>query len=162
MDELLKERSVSELLALHAEVSGLLKSSGAVRSSNNPAGDYAETLFCKAFGWEMAGPSVKGYDARDGQGIRYQIKSRRLTEHNSSRQLSALRNLKDRPFDFLAGVLFSSDYRVFRAAIVPHHLVLQNTRISAHTNSRLFHLRDVVWDWPEVRDVTETLRAIRL
>lgn len=56
MDDLLKERSVSELLALHAEVSGLLKSSGAVRSSNNPPGDYAETLFCRAFGWDMAGP----------------------------------------------------------------------------------------------------------
>ncbi|MDF3415822.1 hypothetical protein HKX54_15220 [Sulfitobacter sp. M57] len=162
MDELLKERSVSELLALHAEVSGLLKSSGAVRSSNNPAGDYAETLFCKAFGWEMAGPSIKGYDARDAQGVRYQIKSRRLTETNGSRQLSALRNLQDRPFDFLAGVLFSSDYRVFKAAIVPHRLVLENTRISAHTNSRLFHLRDAVWNWPDVRDVTKTLRAVRL
>lgn len=162
MDVLLKERSVSELLALHAEVSDLLKSSGAVRSSNNPAGDYAETLFCKVFGWDMAAASVKGYDAVDGQGIRYQIKSRRLTDHNTSRQLSALRNLQERPFDFLAGVLFASDYSVFRAAIVPYRLVLENTRISTHTNSRLFYLRDAVWDWPDVRDVTKTLCAVRL
>ncbi|MGC1503397.1 MAG: hypothetical protein WA782_04570 [Sulfitobacter sp.] len=76
--------------------------------------------------------------------------------------MSALRNLRERPFDFLAGVLFSSDYSVFKAAIVPYRLVLENTRVSTHTNSRLFHLRDVVWEWPDVRDVTKTLRTIRL
>ncbi|WP_340288787.1 hypothetical protein [Sulfitobacter pontiacus] len=158
----LEHKSVSDLLALHAEVSARLRSSGAVRSSNNPAGDYAETLFCRAFGWDMAASSEKGYDALDREGLRYQIKSRRLTASNTSRQLSALRNLEAKPFDFLAGVLFSSDYSVFKAAIIPHDLVLKNTRVSTHTNSRLFHLRDAVWAWQNVRDVTLTLARVKI
>lgn len=28
---------------------------GVIRSANNPTGDLAEHLFCKAFGWKQAG-----------------------------------------------------------------------------------------------------------
>lgn len=154
--------SVAELLALHAQIIEVLRDRSVLRSANNPVGDYAETLFCQAFGWQMAAASVKGFDALDAHGTRFQIKGRRLHEANGSRQLSALRNLDSRPFDVLAGVLFNADYSVHRAALIPHRLVLSNTRDSPHTNSRLFYLRDAVWDWPEVRDVTAELKAVAL
>ena len=92
MTDLSKLKS-SELLALHADLSDELRQRKLVRTSNNPVGDYAEYLFCKAFDWEQAPNSQRSYDATDIKGTRYQIKSRRLTQHNTSRQLSALRDL---------------------------------------------------------------------
>lgn len=50
----LKQITVAELLRLHAGTGDELRSREVVRSSNNPTGDYAEYLFCKAFGWQQA------------------------------------------------------------------------------------------------------------
>src|SRR6185369_16922352 len=97
----------SQLLALHSRVMNELKARGLVRTANNPTGDLAEYLFCKAFGWNRAGNSNANLDAIDHDGIRYQIKARRLTTANGSRQLSAIRDLKNGHFDFLAAALFS-------------------------------------------------------
>ena len=102
----------SELLALHAKVADEFRARGITRSSNDPTGDLAEYLCCKAFGWTQAGNSNRSIDAVDSKGLRYQIKGRRMTRYNNSRQLSAIRNLDGAHFDFLAGVLFNEDYSI--------------------------------------------------
>lgn len=111
--------SPSALLALHAQVADELRSRGITRSSNNPTGDLAEYLFCKSFGWTQSGNSNRSIDAVDSGGVRYQIKGRRITRFNNSRQLSAIRDLAGAHFDFLAGILFNEDYTVMKAAIIP-------------------------------------------
>lgn len=150
-----------ELLTLHSKVSEELRDRGIVRSSNNPTGDLAEYLFCRAFAWKQAGNSHPGADATgpDGKTL-YQIKGRRWTRHNKSRQLGALRGLPDGGFHFLAAVLFAPDYSVERAAIIPHTLVLQNSVRVEHTNSWKFLLRDTAWTWAGVKDVTADLRNV--
>jgi hypothetical protein len=149
------------LLKLHAQVSEELHERGVVRSSNNPTGDLAEYLFCRAFGWKQAGNSHPNADATGPDGTTlYQIKGRRWTLHNKSRQLGALRGLPDGGFHFLAAVLFAPDYSVDRAAIVPHATVHTNSVFVSHTNSWKFMLRDVVWTWPDVQDVTAQLRGV--
>jgi hypothetical protein len=155
----LSHLSVAELLALHGQISDALRTRGVTRSSNNPVGDLAEYLFCKTFGWAQANKSATNIDAIDQQGRRYQIKGRRLTRHNSSRQLSALRDLDGAHFDFLAGILFAEDYSISRAAIIPHSIVLADASFVKRTNSHRFLLRDNVWDAPGVRDVTAEMRA---
>jgi hypothetical protein len=150
------------LLALHARVTEELRKQGITRSSNNPTGDLAEYLFCKAFGWKQAGNSNAHIDAIGHDGTRYQIKGRRVTRHNGSRQLSAIRDLAGAHFAFLAGVLFSEDYQVLRAAIIPCSVVVERSSFVERTNSHRFLLHDDVWSAPGVRDVTEELRAIDL
>jgi hypothetical protein len=152
----------SALLALHAQVSDELRSRGITRSSNNPTGDLAEYLFCKAFGWKRSGNSNPSVDATDSGGIRYQVKGRRITRFNNSRQLSAIRNLAGGHFDFLAGILFNEDYTVMRAALVPHSVALERAVFVEYTNSHKFMLRDDVWSVAGVRDVTTELRGIIL
>ncbi len=147
-----------DLLRTHVAVLDQLRSRGIIRSGNNPTGDYAEFLFCAALGWDQAAPSAKGYDAQDAQGTRYQIKARRMTQPTTSRQLSALRDMQDRPFGYLGAVLFTRDYGILRAALIPFDTVFALSTQSTHTNSRRFHLRDAVWDRIEVRDVTARLR----
>src|SRR5580704_10951675 len=97
--------TVAELLRLHGDVLDELRVRQVLRSSNGPSGDYAERLFCRAFGWENRNNSASGFDAVDRAGVRYQIKGRRLTPTNRSRQLSFMRRLPERPFDILAGLL---------------------------------------------------------
>ena len=151
-----------ELLAMHADITEELRRRGIVRSSNNPTADVAELLFCRAFEWRQAGNSNRAADATCAEGKLYQIKARRMTAPKTSRELGALRNLPAGGFHFLAAVLFESNYTVRRAAIIPHGLVLKHSAYDKHTNAWKFHLRDVAWEWPEVRDVTDELRAVAL
>ncbi len=129
-----------------------------MRSANNPTGDLAEYLFCTAFGWQQEANSAKSFDATDEDGVRYQIKGRRLHRSNKSRQLSAIRDLEG--FEFLAGVLLDEKYRVIRAALIPVAIVRERSTYIDRTNSHKFLLQDNVWDAPDVSDVTEQLRGI--
>jgi hypothetical protein len=78
------------------------------------------------------------------------------------RQLSAIRNLDDADFDFLVGVIFSLDYKIQRAALIPYLVGKECVRPDRHTNSHRFLLRDDVWQKPGVEDITEELKAVDL
>ena len=121
-------------------------------------GDYAEWLFCRAFGWEQAAISVKGYDATDAGGIRYQVKGRRLHRLTTSRQLSAIRDLNG--FDVLAGVLFDAAFVASRAALIPSEVVRDRSKFTQHTNGHRFLLRDDIWNAEGVEDVTSNLQSV--
>lgn len=151
--------SVIELLQAHCGVIEELRRREIVRSANNPVSDYAELLFCRAYPhWMRENNSASGHDAVDHEGVRYQIKARRLHARNRSRQLSAIRNLPADPFDLLAGILFDEHFFVHRAALIPLRVVKERARRSEHTNSWRFLLRDEIWDMPGVADVTGDIR----
>ena len=125
----------TELLKLHARVSDELRVRGITRSSNNPTGDLTEFLFCRAFGRSQAGNSNANVDAANPGGVRYQIKGRRITPQDSSRQMSAIRDLQGSNFDFLTRTLFNRDYSILRAAIVPIEVVVARATSVPRTNS---------------------------
>ncbi|QFT74873.1 hypothetical protein [Ruegeria sp. THAF33] len=151
----LTDNPPSELLSLYADILAELRRQGILRTGNNPAGDWAEFLFREAFGWKLAPNSEKGYDATDATGIRYQIKSRRIYQRNTSRELSAIKSLND--FDVLAGVLFDEQYRVIRAAMAPVSVVEEIGKPDDKKGYRFF-LRDDIWKHSDVEDVTSALR----
>jgi hypothetical protein len=154
-----EDRTVGQLLAEYGGILDELRRREIVRTTNNPLSDYAELLFCSAFNWTRASKSSSGHDATDTQGVRYQIKGRRLAPLNASRQMSAIRNLEKTPFDHLAGLLVDKSLRVIRAAIVPIDIVRAQSKHQAHTNSWRFLLRDEIWNLSGVRDVTHELTA---
>jgi hypothetical protein len=151
-----------QLLALHAQITHELRERGITRSSNNPTGDLAEYLFCKAFGWQRMGKATAYVDAEGPGGTRYQIKGRRMTPPSHSRELGILRELPGGHFDFLAGVLFAEDYSVFRAAIIPRAVVVEHAKFVEWTNGYKFLLLDNIWEANGVRDATAELRAVSL
>ena len=155
----LKNLTAAELLELHAQIAGELYKRRIVRNANNPTGNLAEYLFCRAFGWTQAANSNRGYDATGPDGTRYEIKGRRVHQRNPSRQLSAIRDFPGKHFDMLAGVIFDDFYRVTRAALIPRDVVEERSTYNAHTNSQIFYLRDDVWSAPDVLDVTAKLAA---
>lgn len=157
----LTSRSVPNLLALYAGVLEELRVRKIIRSSNNPVADYSEVLCEKAFSWRSAEKSTKGYDATDSRGKRYQIKGRRLTRHSRSRQLGVLRDLNDDPFDYLVGIIFSEDFRVFRACRIPISTLRSPgvCQYIARTNSWRFVLNENVWELPGAIDLTPKLKT---
>jgi hypothetical protein len=60
--------TVSELLSAYGAIIDELRRRKIVRSSNSPRSDYAELLFCKAFGWSRENNSAAGHDASDNMG----------------------------------------------------------------------------------------------
>ena len=154
----LSKMTLRGLLGLHAGVMEELRRRGVARNENSPTGNLAEFLFCRAYGWQRAPNSEKGFSASDRDGVRYRIKGRRLHRRNASRQLSAIRDLDG--FEMLAAVLLDDQYRVLRAALIPCAVVRERCKFVRHTNSYKFMLTDDVWDDGRVMDVTGELHAV--
>jgi len=130
-----------ELLGLYGDLMEELRQRKLIRSSNNPISDYAETLVCKRMGLSLQIGSKKGYDAIDEKtGIKYQIKSRRLTRHNQSRQLSVIRNLDQRLFDFLIAVFFDESLEPKEIWKIPRETIPKYSRYSSHQNGHILVL----------------------
>lgn len=153
--------SIMEILSLSARLSEELRSRGVVRGGNL-LGDYAEWLCITAFGWNMADASEKSFDATASDGRRIQIKARRLTTSNGSRQLSDIRNLNENRFDDLVGIIFNPDFTVLRGALIPRDVIAQRAAYVQHSNAWRFILADNVWSAPKVQDITNVLRAIQV
>ena len=151
----LNDETTESLLCLYSGVLEELRRRGLVRSNNNPAADYSERIAARALGLTLTDKSQKGHDATDTEGLRYQIKCRRLTSRNTSREMGILRNMQSRLFDRLVGILFDAQFRVFRACVVPFDVVQNRAAFNEHAKGHKFHLHDDVWGEPGVLDVTE-------
>ncbi len=90
-------------------------------------------------GLDLAAKSTAGHDAVDLQGIRYQIKGRRITSDNGSLQLGAIRNLDREDFDFLIGVPLDENFKVILAVRIPHAVIGEYASYKAHTNAHVLH-----------------------
>lgn len=153
----LKKMSVSKLLRVHNNIIDELRRRSILRTYNNPVSDYTEWLVSSKLKLSLSQKSQAGYDAIDEKGKRYQIKGRRVTELNKSRQLGVIRNLSDKKFDFLVGVILNSDYSVKYAALIPYRLVSKLSKFSDHQNGNILHLREKILKERGVKDITDRL-----
>lgn len=153
----LEKLSEIELLQLHASIIDELKRREVVRTKNNPIGDYAEWLVAKALNLQLARNSSAGYDGKDINGIKYQIKARRITPENKSSQLSAIRNLSGKDFDELVGLIFDEKYQILVAVQIPHEVVKEYAEYREHVNGHILHLRGKVLEDIRVKDIRNVL-----
>src|SRR5437879_5224176 len=126
--DMFEGKSAQELLQIYCETLKELRRRGLTRSINNPAADFTETLVANALTLTLVKGSTTGYDATDQSGRRYEIKGRRLTYENKSRQMSFIRGLDLAHFDLLAGVLFDENFAVHRGCVIPRESVMQMAR----------------------------------
>src|SRR5580704_11200165 len=140
-----EKETVQALLRAYSEILKELRKRSLIRSTNNPVADIAETLVALALKLNLVEGSTAGYDAIDIHGTRYEIKGRRLTSENKSRQLSFIRGLDKNHFDFLAGILFDEDFRILKACLVPRSTVQKLAKYVKHVNGWRLILSDGVW-----------------
>lgn len=150
-----------QLLHLYAEVMDKLKDLGIIRSGNNPVSDYAEYLVSKRLGLDQTKCSEKGVDAIGPDKTKYQIKARRLTRRNSSRQLGIIRDLNQSPppFDFCVAVLFNEYFEPIEAYRIPVETVSRYARHSEYQNGHVLTLSPPLIRDPSVENILERLRA---
>lgn len=156
-DGLLTSLGDIELLSLHSEILIELRSRGVIRTKNNPVGDYAEWLVSKALGMTLLSNSSAGADAIDADGMKVQIKARRVTPDNPSRQLSALRNYEAADFDYLIAVIFDETYNVLDGYKIPHEVIRDYARHSDHVNAHIINLKGAILADPRVISIKENL-----
>src|SRR3990172_22827 len=155
----LKTWNAKRLLQLTGEVIDELRLRGIARTGNNPLADYTEWLIAKTLHLELADASVQGYDATNKRtNIRYEIKGRRITPRNKSLQVSAIRNIDGRHFDFLIAVIYDQHFDILRAFEIPYEVVRRLGRHSDHTNSLILYARDTLLGQDGVKDITESIK----
>ena len=147
----LDKMEVKELLQLQASITNELKGRGVVRTQNNPLGDYTEWLVAKALGLELEANSKAGYDGISETGVKIQIKGRRVTPKNNSRQLSAIRKYKEKDFDELAAVIYDEKFDVLEAWLIPHGVVGEYASYREHVNAHILVLKGAILTDPRIR-----------
>jgi len=137
----LKNLEKRDLLQLYGRLMEELRQRKLIRSSNNPVSDYAEKIVCEKLKLSIQGKSSKGYDAIDEKsGIKYQIKARRVTSHNKSRQLGVIRNLDQKLFDYLIAVIFDESFKPIEIWRIPREAIPKYARYSQHQNGHILIL----------------------
>ncbi len=155
----LRELSIRELLQLQAAATNELKRRDVVRTQNNPLGDYTEWLVAQAMGLELAANSKAGYDGIDSNGTRIQIKGRRITPKNKSRQLSAIRKYDEKDFDTLVAVIFDENFDIIDAVLVPHEVVGKYACYKEHENAHILSIKDPLLSDPEVKCIKHLISS---
>ncbi len=126
-----------------------LRSRNLIGSWNNPVADFAERIVADYLELDLA-PPVAGYDATDRQGRRYQIKARRITPQNKSRQLGVIRKLDQNEFDDLIAVVFDEDLVCLEMWQIPHDVVLAFGKWVPTLNGHRIHVRPPLTADPRV------------
>jgi hypothetical protein len=150
----LSSATTAELFAVYAAVLRELLRRKIVRTSNAPAGDYAEYLVAEALGGQLAPNSEKSWDVVTTDGRHLQVKSRVVSAPRNlgQRQLSPLRSFE---FDDLVIVLFGADYSVWRAALLPKEIAQDASVYRSHVNGRVLFATDGLLARPQSLDLTE-------
>ncbi|MDC7220997.1 MAG: hypothetical protein PQJ59_13765 [Spirochaetales bacterium] len=153
----LSEYDDKDLLRLNSRILKELKSRGIIRTFNNPLGDYTEWLVSTRLDYTLENNSKAGFDATSKTGERIQIKGRRVTPTNNSRQLSAIRNLSSKDFDILAAVIFDEDYNVIEAKMIPQEIIHEYANYREHVNAHILILKGDILSDNRIKDIKKDL-----
>lgn len=146
----IKTKSDKDLFHTYAEIINEMKYRNLIRTNNNPVSGYAEKIVAQELGLKLERPSHIGYDGKDNNGIRYQIKSRKITPKNKSRQLGVIRNYKEHDFDFVVAVIFNEFFEVIEMWKIPWDVIEDHSKYSTHQHGRILHCKGALLDEPSV------------
>jgi len=155
----LQDASVAELLRLYGEILRELSERKITRTTNAPAGDYAEYLVHQALGGRIAPNSEKSWDIETPEGKRVQVKCRVVLNrlNRGQRQLSVIRSFD---FDDLAVVIFDFSYAVAASVLIPAEVVKDNSSYIAYVNGYRLFATDALLRHPRAVDISGKLRAV--
>lgn len=114
------------LILAHVASKEGLKKLGILRTERPIQSDYGEWLAANAYGLTLAASTVqKGWDATDSQEKRYQIKTRFVSDLNTSTSFDF--SSDEFSFDYLVGIFLSVSYELLGIIRVPRETVEQNS-----------------------------------
>lgn len=120
-----------DLLTVSRTVIDELRRRGVLRTSNAPAGDYAEYLALRHYGGELAPNSEKSWDLRAADGRRIQVKCR-IMHRTGTALFSPFRSFE---FDAALFVLLDgNDMSIVGAHELSPHEVRRSSTYRPHVN----------------------------
>lgn len=133
--------SIGELLGLSRGVLAELHRREVIRTTNAPAGDYAEWLVQRATKGELAPNSKSSWDLETPDGKHLQVKARIVVDpkNRGQRQLSPFRSWE---FHSAVIVLFDNAFKIWKAALLPAAELKECSRPSKHVNGDLVFATD--------------------
>lgn len=149
VDALFATLTDDELAKAWARCMRVMRKRDLTRTANTPVGDYAERIACDRLSLTRLGFSEKSIDALGPDGTRYQIKGRRMTPENKSRQLGAIRDVRSVLFDVLLALFFNEDLDLVEMWSIPCEVV-QEAAYVERTNSTRFVLTKAIEKDPRV------------
>ena len=154
----LHDATVGDLLLLHHQVLEELRRRQVMLQTTNPTRELAVHLCCAALGWQRVKYTRRGYSAIGPDETYYEIRARHRNRHvRKFRRAFKDLNLATKTFDMLAGVIFTEDYQVDQAALIPWQVAKEQASLGA-AGYRL-NLGRAVWGSPGVVNITEPLRV---
>jgi hypothetical protein len=148
-----------DLMRLYGGILIELKGRNILTTNDSPIGGYGESLVARAFGGARQPNSSAGFDVLLPDGVRLQVKTRYLPLEGGLRQLSAIRKLESRGFDYVVAVLLDKNFDIAEAYQLPHAAVARLATFAPHTNSHRLVMTPNVCSDAECRDITERLRS---
>lgn len=127
--------SAKVVLRLYGSILAELARRKILTTNDSPIGGYGESV-ARAFGGERQRNSSTGFDVLLPDGLRLQVKTRWLPLVGGLRQLSAIRKLESRGFDYVIAVLLDKNFDVAEAYQISHAAVGRLATFAAHTNSQ--------------------------
>lgn len=142
---------INELWKKYNDYSNRL--SAALGRTNNIVGEYAEYLAHRHYGGKLLRASESSADIESEDGIRYQVKSRKV-KNSISTQLNVIRSWD---FDYLIVILFEPDGRVLKALEVRASVAKEYSVGSEHQNGGVITTsRKFLMD-PQSKDITSSI-----
>lgn len=151
--------SAKEVLLFYGAILAELAQRKILTTNDNPIGGYGESLVARAFGGRRQRNSGAGFDVLLRDGLRLQVKTRWLPLVGGLRQLSAIRKLESRGFDYVVAVLLDKNFDVAEAYQIPYAAVARLATFAAHTNSHRLVMTPSVCHDAECTNITDKLRA---
>ena len=95
----------------------------------------------------------------DSEGVKYQIKGRRLTGESQSTQLSAIRELDKHHFDYLVAVYYHEDFMLKAAYKIPYSVVKNKASFQPYVSADRMVIPTKIRNEEGVEDLTEAMQS---
>ena len=132
------------------------KLSPALGRTSNIVGEYAEYLAQKHYGGKLLEISGASADLETSDGLRYQIKSRKVKGPMAT-QLSVIRSWE---FDYLVVVLFDANGRVIKALELPVEVAREFAVENKHQRGWVITTSKIFLNDPRSNDISIQLSAL--
>ena len=145
--------SDTELLLAYCRILDHIRQRQLPSAGGNPIAGYAELLAAERLGLQRRPDEAIDFDAQDSvTGDTYQIKH--SLNPKSTPKSSTIKNLEDRPFDFLVYLIFNLDLTVREAWKIHYDAVCLHARYSGRNHGHYVSLTNNVRHSPDVKDIS--------
>ena len=145
--------SDTELLLAHCRILDRIRQLNLPSAGGNPIAGYAELLAAERLGLQPSPNETIDFDAQDSATRdTYQIKHS-LNPQRTPRS-GSIKNLEDRPFDFLVYLIFNLDLSVREAWKIPYDAVRRHAHYSNRNRAHYVSLTNAVRCSPDVEDIS--------